>query len=75
MPAPKQSGVKATATSTLTRINLKNATFFCPDRPSVNTKTAFSVTENGTFRKGSPKWTNLKTPVGCVSVDGENETF
>ena len=27
----------------------ENATFFNPDRPSVHTKTAFSVSENGTF--------------------------
>ena len=36
------------ATSTLSRINLKTQ-LFSPDRPSVHTKTAFSVTENGTF--------------------------
>ena len=27
----------------------ENATFFYPDRPSVHTKTVFSVSENGTF--------------------------
>ena len=36
------------ATSTLSRINLKTQLFY-PDRPSVHTKTAFSVSENGTF--------------------------
>ena len=48
---------------------------FYPDRPSVHTKTAFSVSEKGTFWKRSPKWINLKTPAKCVSVDSENGTF
>ena len=37
----------------------------------------FSI-ENGTFRKRSPEWKNLKTPASRISVDGEhfeNETF
>ena len=36
------------ATSTLSRINLKTQLFWT-DRPSVHTKTAFSVSEKGSF--------------------------
>ena len=54
----------------------ENATFFFyPDRPSVHTKTAFSVSKNGTFWKRSSKWINLKTPAKWVSADSENGTF
>ena len=55
-------------------INLKKQ-HFSPERPSIHTKTAFSVTDNETLWKRSPKWIYLKTPARRVSVDGENETF
>ena len=55
-------------------IKLENGTLFFRLRlPS----TLFSI-ENGTFRKRSPEWKNLKTPASLISVDGEhfeNETF
>ena len=53
----------------------ENATFFIRMGSSVHDKKAFSVTENGTFWKRSPKWIDLKTPARCVSVDGKNGTF
>ena len=53
----------------------ENATSFSQNRSPVHTKTAFSVPEDGTFWKLSPKWINLKTPTKCISVDGENGTF
>ena len=63
------------ATSRLTQ-------FLSPDGPSVHTKTAFLVTENGTFWKRSPKWKNLKTPASCIvwtwvwtAKTGENGPF
>ncbi len=55
----------------LTRVNLKTHLFY-PDRLTVHTETAFSVTENGTYfsktlsKVGSVVWT-AKT--------GENGTF
>ena len=53
----------------------ENATLLYLDRPSVHTKTTFSVSKNGTFWKRSPKWINLKMPAKCVSVDSESRTF
>ena len=54
----------------------ENALFFSLVWPTVHTKTAFPVTENGAFQKRSPEWRILKTPAKwCqsgeqVPVDG-----
>ena len=48
----------------------ENATFFygLAFRPHVNDET---VTENGTFRRRSPKWNFWKTPFSCSRVDAD----
>ena len=49
-------------------VHTKPDNIFYPERPSVHTKTAFSVSENGTFWKRSPKWINLKALAKCVNI-------
>ena len=56
------------ATSTRIQIFLKTQLFFYgfAFRPHVNDE---KVTENGTFRRRSPKWNFSKTPFSCSRVD------
>ena len=60
--------------STLRRVNLKTQLFFS-GRCSVHTKTAFSVTENWTFWKCSPKWIIWKRRLGVSMWTAKTGTF
>ena len=64
------------ATSILNRINWKR-NLFLPDRPSVHAKTAFSVTENGTFYKKRTIriWKRRLYVFVWTAKTGENDTF